>query len=716
MDQMIVPEPSSSPSPSLRSSSPDRPGLRGARSFSRLEPSTSNPLSKLQTELTIPEVPDAPSAASSVSKLEESEDDEAPPLPLPDGFDDLPVELLSLTDRFIDSLSMKIHPTPLAVVQLMELFQQFYVTAFQNVDTHVSHSYLSLASKKPRTSPAASKNPTQMLSISEISQKKKDRRLLEAKRLALEEAVERRITEGVYDRIWRHKSTDDEARDESLRSKMAALNVVGVKLGHLGVELEGAEGDIEDELRPAVEALVGMNNLKFPLGKLLSLKQAHKAIVDWLSTHNSSSSADYILPTLIYTLIISPPTQDFNIISNLFFIQRFRAKKAIDGEAAYCLTNLEAAISFLETVDLATLKVDDADPPKQPNSRSRSRSPVTSRSLTPDIPFTPVGDPLANLSEKLAMAHVAAASAAASAHQSTATRAIGSNPSASSSTTSLQPSALGGAAARRLSYLTPIDIAASAATSAVSTADQGIRGIGNTLESSYKFLFGRIEKRGEELPKTLEDARRLVDSPITGSLEQQQEALQVTAAISGLGMDGGASTGNMKRVESTTSIMSNQSGKKAEEKEQSTGGLRGAAAIPAAVAVDKLETVMNLGTSLGRFAVRGFSRSSTPTTPATNTDSALASMRALGAPSQENAHKGHKRQDSAPVVDLLSTFPDLANSLKSQQAKAAVMSPPPVARFLEVEDPGDLRISEVAELLKDYRRLVEELRVRGAVE
>lgn len=44
------------------------------------------------------------------------------------------------------------------------------------------------------------------------------------------------------------------------------------------------------------------------------------------------------------------------------------------------------------------------------------------------------------------------------------------------------------------------------------------------------------------------------------------------------------------------------------------------------------------------------------------------------------------------------------------------MSPPPAARFLEVEDPGDLKISEVAELLKDYRRLVEELRVRGAVE
>lgn len=179
---------------------------------------------------------------------------------------------------FIESLSLKIHPTPLSVAQLMEVFQQFYVTAFQQIDTHVSHSYLSLSSKKTRPSPSP-KNPTQMLSLSEISQKKRDRKLLDAKRLALEEAVERKITEGVYDRIWRHKSADDDARDESLRSKMAALNVVGVKLGHLGVELEGAQGNIDEELRPAVDALVAMNGPRFPSGKLLFLKQAHKAIV-----------------------------------------------------------------------------------------------------------------------------------------------------------------------------------------------------------------------------------------------------------------------------------------------------------------------------------------------------------------------------------------------------------------------------------------------------
>lgn len=361
--------------------------------------------------------------------------------------------------------------------------------------------------------------------------------------------------------------------------------------------------------------------------------------LDWLSTHNSSSSADFILPTLIYTLIISPPTQDFNIISNLFFIQRFRAKKAIDGEAAYCLTNLEAAISFLETVELATLKVEDPNLQKRPNSRSRSRSSTLSHPVTP--PYTPAGDPLASLSEKSAMASTTAATLAP---QNTVTSAAGSNSSGPASVSQQSPGS-GSTASRRLSYLTPIDLA----TSAVSTADQGIRGIGSTLESSYKFLFGKMEKRGEELPKTLEEVRKLVNSPTPGSLEHQQGKARSDVPASAVEVDRAAGTGGMKRVDSTASIGSAHSGKRTDERDHIIGGLHKAAAAPVAAA----ETVMNLGTSLGRFAVRGFTRSTTPTVPATNTDSAT-SLKGLGISGDDKVSKGHKREDSAPVADLLS--------------------------------------------------------------
>merc|ERR1712093_875119 len=161
--------------------------------------------------------------------------------------------------------------------------------------------------------------------------------------VALEEAVERRVTEGIYARIWRHRSTQDEAQDEKLRSKTAALSVVGIGLTDLGIDLgqESSENpdatkekEVKEWLEGAREELIAMNDEKYPLGKLHHLKAAHKAIVGTLSHFHPSSSADEIMPMLIYTLITSRP-EGIDVISNLYFIQRFRNESKIDGEAAY---------------------------------------------------------------------------------------------------------------------------------------------------------------------------------------------------------------------------------------------------------------------------------------------------------------------------------------------------------------------------------------------
>ena len=66
----------------------------------------------------------------------------------------------------------------------------------------------------------------QMLTPQEISDRRKARRLLDRKGTALEEAVERRVCQRVYNRIWRHRATLDEVRDEKLRSRTAALALV----------------------------------------------------------------------------------------------------------------------------------------------------------------------------------------------------------------------------------------------------------------------------------------------------------------------------------------------------------------------------------------------------------------------------------------------------------------------------------------------------------
>lgn len=277
-----------------------------------------------------------------------------PELKFPSTFDELPIEIKSLTERFLESLSAKVHPTPLTGDALSELFQDFYERAASHIATHIatlasrigrgkSATPTGASQKKGRAragsgakrsdSPASSGG--EMLTASEVSERKKARRILELKRLALEETVERAVCEKVYDRIFKHKSTDDDARDEKLRSRTAALSVVGIGLKELHMDSDPTKDEVrktaaekEDEINHSLagarEALLRMDDEHYPLGKLQHLTAAHKSIVETLSQiFPSSSSADEILPTLIYTLITSPP-EGINVVSNLMFIQRFR--------------------------------------------------------------------------------------------------------------------------------------------------------------------------------------------------------------------------------------------------------------------------------------------------------------------------------------------------------------------------------------------------------
>lgn len=419
--------------------------------------------------------------------------------------------------------------------KLSALFQDFYAVAATHINTHISAlssrqhrqgspapsvsslsstaskiraKAVSISSKERPKAPERRESEQQMLTPHEIAERKRARKSLELKRLALEEAVERRVCEKIYDRIWRHRSTQDEAQDEKLRSKTAALSVVGIGLTDLGIDLgqessdeseEDKEKDVRQWLEGAREELIAMNDEKFPLGKLQHLKAAHKSIVDTLTNFHPSSSADEIMPMLIYTLITSRP-EGIDVISNLYFIQRFRNENKIDGEAAYCLTNLEAAITFLETVDLASLRADEA-PSGPPKSNSR-----------PNTPRSEHFDPLTTgLKPTLGVSAPEVSSASATPTMS---------KSETSPSSTLRPSLKDHN--RRLSEMFQPPAAFGAAGDAVlNTADQGLKTIGNSLGESYKFLLGKLRERQEEstsektdliVPKTLDDARKLVSS------------------------------------------------------------------------------------------------------------------------------------------------------------------------------------------------------------
>lgn len=663
------------------------------------------------------------------------------PSDVPEGFDELPIEIISLIDRFIESLAAKVHNTPPSIDKLSEIFQEFYLRAEASIATHIgslatrqsrgaspnpsissksSTATRESAGAKPlsRKSTADSRNGAsreqQMLTPQEISERRRARRLLDRKGTALEEAVERKVCERVYSRIWRHRSTLDEVRDEKLRSRTAALALVGIGLRDLGINFDtsgkggtsqaAVEAEIEDWISKARDGLLRMNEAKYPLGKLQQLAAAHKSIVDLLTAlHQSSSSADEILPTLIYTLITTPP-EGINVISNLHFIQRFRAASKVDGEAAYCLVNLEAAITFLETVDLASLRADEAleGPPKS-----------ISRPLTPQDDSNP---------EWLTKPPTSAPRTTSSPAPSVVTSTTSSlanpldsplpSPGLAKHTGSSSPSDR-----RRLSnLLQPPANAFGAASDAVrNTADQGLKTIGHTLDSSFKLLFGRLQEHkmaGESVqgdgaiivPKTLDDVRTLVQP----KCEEDEEVIQDAASASRMTDDSllNAIAGR-KAASRDGSVDSIRSSGSAEKKKAAfVGGGEKPGTInstkpaePTNAGMAAVESMRSFGNSInplrgfsGMTGLRGFGRStsSDSTTPAVNTVQAGVAF-PHGRPKPET--------------------PDSADGDSLPPVKVA----PPIPRFMVAKNAAELKLGEVSDLLQDYKRLASALDQMGAL-
>ena len=637
--------------------------------------------------------------------------------------------------RFLESLSAKVHPSPPTADSLSDLFQDFYTRASPKINTHIatlsarltSETFISQANKGSTPSSRAGSirkgsDPNaeqQMLSASEMSDRKKARKSLEAKRASLEEAVERAVCEKVYDRIWRHRSTDDEERDHKLRSRTAALSLVGIGLKELlmaGEEMteeernkaKEKEPEIREFLSAARHDIMQMNFEKYPLGKVMHLTAAHKSIVDALSKiFPATSSADEILPTLIYALITLPPV-NLNVISDLKFIQRFRGASRMDGETAYCLVNLEAAISFLETVDLSSLRAEEGNNLERTNSR-------------PSTPKTEVTPMLLGLSDAPDLVQTPATPTSRTTHK---------EPS-SPTTTKIQ---------RRLSNLVQaqtnrIESASDAVRDSIlDSADQALGRINNTLDTSFKFFFGGLRERDPNnaaaaeqpaLPKTLEEVRELVSSPTRG-LQVDDDNLSVSAASEDdrqevpVKQDLNTRMSDLfagKRQVRDRSVDSARSGgsssarrvafasKTVEEKTPSPAATK---IEPAPTTPSAVDSLRNLGNSfnplnsfrsvnvLPRFG-RAVSSASTPTLPSSAPDQSKTPP----APSPEPLSR--TTTNDVPPTDE-----------KGAKAIAALeqmkKTTPPLKKFLEAKDAQDLKLKEIDELLKDYQRLATAMR------
>ena len=485
---------------------------------------------------------------------------------------------------------------------------------------------------------------------------------------------------------------------------------IGLKELHLGsTETDQKARDIlvdkEKLIREWLDEVTGdlirMNESYYPLGKLQHLVAAHKGIVKILSKlFPSSSSADEILPMLIYSLVTSQ-CENLNIISNLNFMQRFRASDKLNGEAAYCLVNLEAAVSFLETVDLSSLRADEAHrlPQKELNAGSKTHSEIPQNYQQPN-PKLEYEDSAIKSPESI--------SASKTSEQSPLARTSSDRTNQGRFSTILQNQT------HRLEAVRG---------EIIGSADQAFDNISSTLDNSFNFLFGRLREQAKKsdtangdnlLPKTLEDARKLVGTP--PPTEDDNDSVGSVSFFTKT-----SHHGKDKIHEEQRSRTSEVAGQHKLRTESSQDSMRRAAGSKRS-AYSGADAILPL--QHGRPQRATFQAQAPTSVPnqASASNAAVESMKNLG--NTLNPLKGFSNMNIMPRFGRGTASPispeSPAGSLEGVKDSPLAISPnslrmadelrriaSPSKRFLDVKDASELRIKDVEDLLKDYRRLAD---------
>ncbi|KAG0314962.1 hypothetical protein BGZ99_007762 [Dissophora globulifera] len=168
------------------------------------------------------------------------------------------------------------------------------------------------------------------------------------------------------------------AEEESTNPKIdntgetAANDAEAIEVSPADVELPKSP-EPDEETRPSLLLVEATSNSPSP-------PKARAA-----STSSGSKrhySADVLLPLLIFSVVKSNPPM---LISTLRYIQRFKVQDQLTGELSYCLTNMMAVVSFLETLDPKALGL-TSDIRVMSDLSDIQVTPIRSSSLQPTAP------------------------------------------------------------------------------------------------------------------------------------------------------------------------------------------------------------------------------------------------------------------------------------------------------------------------------------------
>lgn len=170
------------------------------------------------------------------------------------------------------------------------------------------------------------------------------------------EGLEKYMMTKLFTRVFA-SHPDDIKTDKDLYKKSALIQQF-IQPEHL--EIQPVYQD-ETLWLDAQKELQKINNFKAPRDKLACILSCCKVISNSLlnaSVSHNPPGADDFFPVLIYVIIKANPPQ---FHSNLMYIQRYRNKSRLVGEASYVFTNMLSAESFILNIDSKALSMDEIE-------------------------------------------------------------------------------------------------------------------------------------------------------------------------------------------------------------------------------------------------------------------------------------------------------------------------------------------------------------------
>ncbi|KAK1441465.1 hypothetical protein QVD17_07374 [Tagetes erecta] len=170
------------------------------------------------------------------------------------------------------------------------------------------------------------------------------------------EGLEKHVMTKLFTRVF--ASHPDDVNSDVEFHKKSALIQQFIHPDHL--EIRPIYQQNEKSWIQAQKELLKINTYKAPRDKLACILSCCKAISNSMSVSGNENppGADDFFPVLIYVTLKANPPQ---FHSNLMYIQRYRNKSRLVGEAAYVFTNMLSAESFILNIDAKALSMSETE-------------------------------------------------------------------------------------------------------------------------------------------------------------------------------------------------------------------------------------------------------------------------------------------------------------------------------------------------------------------